>query len=172
MKKMILIAFVALFSATTFAQTTKVGTVNVDYILSQMPELTTAQEALKVYNQDLEKQLADKLTNYDKVYTAAEAGFTAMTDAEKKAKQDELSTLENDIAKFRNNGTQLVQLKQDELLQPLYQKIGENVTLIAKELAYTQVLTIGNNNNLAFADPAFDITLQVLAKMGITVKQE
>ncbi|WP_299684203.1 OmpH family outer membrane protein [uncultured Dokdonia sp.] len=172
MKKMILIAFVALFSATTFAQNTKVGTVNVDYTLSQMPELVTAQDALKVYNQDLEKQLAEKLANYDKVYKAAETGFAAMTDAEKQAKQEELAGLESDITKFRNNGTQLVQLKQDELLQPLYKKIGENVTVVAKELGYTQVLNIGNNNNLAFADPAFDITIQVLAKMGITVKQE
>ncbi|SNR76060.1 OmpH family outer membrane protein [Dokdonia pacifica] len=172
MKKMILIAFVALFSATTFAQTTKVGTVDADYTLSQMPELKGAQDALKVYNQDLEKQLADKLTNYDKVYKAAEAGFAAMTDAEKKAKQEELATLESDITKFRNNGTQLVQLKQNELLQPLYQKIGENVAIVAKELGYTQILNIGNNNNLAYIDPTHDITLKVLAKMGITVKQE
>ena len=167
MKKMILIAFVALFTATTFAQTTKVGTIDADYTLSKMPELAGAQDALKVYNQDLEKQLADKLANYDKVYKAAEAGFEAMTDAEKTAKQQELAGLETDISKFRNNGSQLVQLKQEELLRPLYAKIGENVAIVAKELGYTQVLNIGNNNNLAYVDPAHDLTLKVLAKMGI-----
>lgn len=169
MKKMILIAFVALCT-TTFAQTTKVGTVDADFILSKMPELATAQEALKVYNKDLEKQLSDKLANYDKVYKAAEAAFEGMTDAEKTAKQEELGGLENDITKFRNNGTQLVQLKQEELLRPLYKKIGENVAIVAKELGYTQILNIGNNNNLAYIDPAHDITVKTLAKMGITVE--
>ncbi|WP_299765395.1 OmpH family outer membrane protein [uncultured Dokdonia sp.] len=171
MKKMILIAFVALFTATTFAQTTKVGTVDADYTLAQMPELVTAQDALKEYNADLEKQLKEKLDNYDAIYKTAEAAFPTMTDAEKTAKQQELAGLENDISKFRNNGTQLVQLKQDELLRPLYKKIGENVAVVAKELGYTQILNIGNNNNLAYIDPAHDITLKVLAKMGITVKQ-
>ncbi len=169
MKKMILIAFVALCT-TTFAQTTKVGTVDADFILSKMPELATAQDALKVYNQDLEKQLSEKLANYDKVYKAAEAAFTGMTDAEKTAKQEELAGLESDISKFRNNGTQLVQLKQEELLRPLYKKIGENVAIVAKELQYTQVLNIGNNNNLAYIDPAHDITVKTLAKMGITIE--
>ncbi|MEP0266541.1 OmpH family outer membrane protein [Dokdonia sp.] len=170
MKKMILIAFVALFSVTTYAQTTKVGTVDADYILSKMPELTGAQEALKVYNLDLEKQLKEKLDTYDTVYKAAEAGFEAMTDAEKTAKQEELAGMETDITKFRNNGTQLVQLKQNEVLQPLYKKIGDVVSVVAKELTYTQILNIGNNNNLAYVDPAHDITLKVLAKMGITVE--
>lgn len=170
MKKMILIAFVALCTTTTFAQTTKVGTVDADFILSKMPELTTAQDALKVYNQDLEKQLKEKLDNYDKVYKAAEAAFTGMTPAEKTAKQEELAGLESDISKFRNNGTQLVQLKQEELLRPLYKKIGENVAIVAKELQYTQVLNIGNNNNLAYIDPAHDITVKTLAKMGITIE--
>ena len=169
---MILIAFVALFSATTFAQNTKVGTVDADYTLAQMPELEGAQKALKEYNDDLEKQLAEKLTNYDKIFKAAQDAFATMTEAEKKAKQDELASLESDITKFRNNGTQLVQIKQNELLQPLYKKIGENVAIVAKELGYTQILNIGNNNNLAYVDPAHDITLKVLAKMGITVKQE
>lgn len=170
MKKMILIAFVALFTATTFAQTTKVGTIDADYTLSKMPELAGAQEALKVYNQDLEKQLKEKLDNYDAVYKTAEAAFPTMNDAEKTAKQQELAGLESDISKFRNNGTQLVQLKQDELLRPLYKKIGDNVSIVAKELGYTQILNIGNNNNLAYIDPTHDITVRVLAKMGITVE--
>lgn len=170
MKKMILIAFVALFTVTTYAQTTKVGTVDADYILSKMPELTGAQENLKVYNLDLEKQLKEKLDTYDTVYKAAETGFGTMSDTEKAAKQQELAGMESDITKFRNNGTQLVQLKQGEVLQPLYKKIGDTVAIVAKELGYTQVLNIGNNNNLAYIDPAHDITLKVLAKMGIAVE--
>jgi len=119
------------------------------------------------FTQSLNKE---KLDNYDKVYKAAEASFETMTQAEKTAKQQELSGLESDIAKFRNNGSQLVQLKQEELLRPLYKKIGDNVAIIAKELGYTQILNIGNNNNLAYVDPAHDITVKVLAKMGITVE--
>jgi outer membrane protein len=172
MKKIILIALVSLYSVTAFAQTTKVGTVDTDYALSNMPGLIPAQDSLKAYQEKLGKQLAEKSANYDKILKDAQATFEAMNEAEKKAKQEELAGLENDLTSFRRNGSQLIEIKQDNLLRPLYQKISENVAVVAKQLGYTQILNIGNNNNLAYIDPAYDITTLVLVNMGITVKKE
>ena len=93
-----------------------------------------------------------------------------MTDEAKATKQAELSQMETDIQKFRQNGAQLIQLKQSELLNPLYTKISEALSEVAKAQQYTQVLTIGSNNNLAYADPAYDLTTAVMKKMGIAVE--
>lgn len=169
MKKMVLGALVLLFTATTFAQT-KVGTVDADFILSKMPELESANEEVKKYNLDLESQLKTKLDEYDVKIKSYNAAVTTMTDEVKKTKQQEVITLEDEISKFRQNGAQLLQLKQSEVVQPLYKKIGEVVATISKEKGYTHILTIGNNNNLAYADPAHDITMAVLSRMGIKVE--
>lgn len=168
---MLFIAFVVLFTATTFAQTTKVGTVDTDFALSKMSELTKLQEDIEIYNKDLQNQLQKKIDDYAKIFKAAETSFIGMSEAERKVKQDELGGLENDILKFRNNGSQLVDLKQGQLLSPLYKKISINVAAVAKELGYTQILNIGNNSNLAYIDPAHDITLKVLNKMGVVVEE-
>ncbi len=170
MKKIILSTFLVLCTMVSFAQT-KVGTVDADFILSKMPEFTQANEELKNYNLDLEKQLKEKLDTYEQTLKAAQAKFETMSDAEKQAKQEELSGMEADIAKFRQNGTQLVQLKQSEVLQPLYKKIGEEVSKYAKTQSYTQILTVGNNNNFAYFDEAYDITIAVLSQMGITIEK-
>lgn len=159
----VVVLFVA---ATSFAQS-KVGTIDPDYILAKMPELTSVQTALKEYNLDLEKQLKAKLDTYDATLKAANEKIATMSDADKVAKQEELANMENDIAKFRQNGTQLVQLKQNELVQPLYKKIGDALSEIAKAEGYTQVLTVGNNTNLAYIDPKFDLTTAVMQKLGI-----
>ena len=135
-----------------------------------MPELTQANEALKNYNLDLEKQLKEKLDTYEQTLKAAQDKFESMSDTEKQAKQEELAGMESDITKFRQNGTQLVQLKQSEVVQPLYTKIGEEVAKYAKAQGFTQVLTVGNNNNFAYYDPAFDITIAVLSQMGIVIE--
>tara|TARA_R110002051_G_scaffold160901_4_gene232539 strand:- start:50391 stop:50900 length:510 start_codon:yes stop_codon:yes gene_type:complete len=169
MKKIMLSVVVLFMAATTFAQS-KVGTIDPDFIMAKMPELTTVQNALKEYNLDLEKQLKAKLDAYDANLTAANEKIETMSDADKTAKQEELAGLENDIAKFRQNGSQLVQLKQNELVQPLYKKIGDALNIIAKEQGYTQVLTVGNNNNLAYIDPAYDLTNAVMTKMGIPLE--
>ena len=171
MYKTFLTALITLISLTSFAQTTKVGTIDTEYALSQMPELAPAEDSLRAYQERLGKQLADKTANYDKIFKEAQANFESMTDAEKKAKQEELAGLENDLANFRRNGSQLIELKQNALLRPLYVKISENVATVAKQLGYTQILNIGNNNNLAYIDPAYDITSIVLVNMGITVKK-
>jgi outer membrane protein len=94
-----------------------------------------------------------------------------MTEAEKKAKQEELAGLENDLTSFRRNGAQLIEFKQNDLLRPLYQKISENVATVAKQLGYTQILNIGDNNNLAYIDSTYDITTLVLVNMGIAVEK-
>ena len=172
MKKTALITLISVFSVVTaFTQTTKVGTIDTDYALLQMPELAPAQDSLNAYKEKLGKQLADKTANYDKIFKEAQATFESMTDAEKKAKQEELAGLENDMTSFRRNGSQLIEFKQNDLLRPIYQKISENVAIVAKELGYTQILNIGDNNNLAYIDPAYDITRLVLVNMGISVKE-
>ena len=99
-----MLSVVVLFmAATTFAQS-KVGTIDPDFIMAKMPELTTVQNALKEYNLDLEKQLKAKLDAYDANLTAANEKIETMSDADKTAKQEELAGLENDNAKFHQNG--------------------------------------------------------------------
>lgn len=170
MKKLILSTFVLLFTIAGIAQT-KVGTVDSEYILSQMPELTEVQKSLDEYAKDLEKQLSDKVATYEKVLEAAKTAFETMSDAEKQAKQEEISGLQQDITNFRNNGSQLVQIKQGELLRPLYQKIGDQVNTYAKANSFTQILNTSTGSTIAYLDPAFDITLAVIEKMGIVIKE-
>lgn len=169
MKRVILSTFLVLLTAVAFSQT-KVGTVDADFILSKMPELAQANEELKNYNLDLEKQLKAKIDVYENTLAAAQTAFEGMTDGDKQKKQEELSGLETDIKQFQANGTQLVQLKQSEVVQPLYKKIGEEVAKYCKANGFTQILTVGNNNNLAYIDPAFDITTAVMAQMGLKLE--
>lgn len=161
---------VVLFTVTAFSQS-KIGTVDADFILTKMPELLVANDIVKKYNLDLESQMKTKIQEYETKVKAYQEGQATFTDTDKKTKQEEIIALEDDISKFRQNGAQLLQLKQSEAVQPLYKKIGETVTIVAQELGYSHILTIGNNNNFAYADAASDITNQVLAKLGIKIEE-
>ncbi|UZO80426.1 OmpH family outer membrane protein [Aquimarina sp. ERC-38] len=169
MKNVLTIAWFTLFSTAVLMGQSKVGTIDTEYILSQMPELTKVQEDLKTYNTKLEAELKEKVEVYQAKVAAYQKEVATLTDPMKKTKQDEIIKLENDITKFRNNGTQLVQIEQDRLLQPLYQKIGKTLEEIAKAEKYTQVFTI-STSGLAYLDPKFDVTQSVIKKLGIVVK--
>jgi len=161
------VAFI-LFSISMIAQS-KVGTVNVNEILSKLPELTTVETAVATYNSGLEKTLNEKITVYKTKLEAYKKNAETYSDVMKKTMGEELYGLENDIKKFQQNGSQLTQLKQDDLLRPLFKKISDMIAVVAKEQKYTQILTV-DGNEFAYADEKFDITTIVKTKLGVPVK--
>ncbi|WP_062061105.1 OmpH family outer membrane protein [Aquimarina longa] len=169
MKKIIVSILLLVVSIQLNAQS-KTGTIDSEFILSQMPELNKVKEDLKAYNTKLEAQLKVKVDDYQGKVKAYQENVASFTEPVKKTKQEEIITLENDIAKFRQNGAQLVQLEQNKLLQPLYKKIGTALEQIAKAEKYTQVFTI-TSSGLAFVDPAYDLTKAVMTKLGIEIKE-
>ena len=166
MKNFILLAFLALTTVTSFAQT-KVGTVDVEYIIGNMTtELETVNSNLKTYEEQLSKELKEKMDAYEAKYSDYEAKQATMDAATKQSSQQEIVTLENEIVKYRQNGTQLLQIRRDELLSPLYQKVGAALDAEAKASGYTQVFTLGSGA-LGYADPNHDLTKKVMLRMGV-----
>ena len=148
---------------------TKVGTIDVDYIISKLPELTAIQTQMVAYGKELDNELQTKLENYDSQMNLYKAGEAAFTEAQKQEKQAAILAIEEDINKFQQNGNQLVQLKRDELLRPSYQKIGASLEKLAKAQGYTQVLQ--TDNSLVYLDPAYDLTRMVLTDLGIKLEE-
>ncbi|PKV50037.1 periplasmic chaperone for outer membrane proteins Skp [Aquimarina sp. MAR_2010_214] len=169
MKKIILSILVLIVSFQLNAQS-KTGTIDSEYILSKMPELTKVQGDLKTYNTKLESDLKVKVEEYQAKVKEYQEKVASFTEPMKKTKQEEIIALENDIAKFRKNGSQLIQIEQNRLLQPLYQKIGKALEEVAKAEGYTQVFTI-TTSGLAYVDPKYDVTKTVMQKLGITIEE-
>ena len=154
---------------SSFAQS-KVGTIDIDFILSQMPELTSVQTQVQDYGKELDVDFKKNLDAYNvliKAYTDNEATFT---DAVKKEKQEAIITAENDMGKFQQNGSKLLNIRRDELLRPLYKKIGLALDKVAKAGGYTQILQI--DEYIVYLDNRLDLTVPVLKELGIEVKTE
>ena len=168
MKKIIFSILLVVAGFHLSAQT-KTGTVDSEFILSKMPELTQVQENLKAYNKKLEDELKVKIEGYQAKVKEYQDKVATFTDPMKKTKQEEIVAIENDIAKYRQNGAQLVQIEQNRLLQPLYDKIGKAIQEVAKADGYSQLFTT-TVSGLAYADPTYDITKKVLTKLGIKLE--
>lgn len=156
-------------SISSFAQS-KVGTIDIDFILSQMPELTSVQTQVQDYGKELDVDFKKNMDAYNvliKAYTDNEATFT---DAVKKEKQEAIITAENDMGKFQQNGSKLLNIRRDELLRPLYKKIGLALDKVAKAGGYTQILQI--DEYIVYLDNRLDLTVPVLKELGIEVKTE
>ena len=165
----IFLVIIIIFSIQLNAQT-KVGTVDVEYIISNMPELEQVRTDVTSYNDGLESQSKLKINTFQTLVDSYQQNESTYSEAIKKEKQSEIIALENDIKKFQQNSNKLIQLKQDELIQPLYQIIGDALNAVSKEEKFTQVFTI--NNNIVYLDPKMDLTIKVMKKMGLPIPKE
>ena len=168
--KKISILIIAIVASLQIQAQSKVGTIDVEYILSQMPQLEQVNKDVKAYSDDLENQLQVKVTKYKALIEVYQQNEAAFTEDIKKTKQDEIIALEQDIQKFQKNGASLVQIRQNELINPLYQLIGDALKDVASEGKFSQILTL--SNTIAYLDPNFDITLRTMAKLGIPIPKE
>ena len=169
MKRLFLIAALSLLSFNSFAQT-KVGTIDADFILTQLPEMAQVNEGLKEYNTELQKELETSARKYESLVKDYQENSTTFTEDQKKEKETEIIGLENDLKSFRQKATVMMQMKRNDLTQPLYEKINTAMMQVIQEEKYTHVFHAGGNN-IAFAADEFDITEKVMKKMGLETKK-
>ncbi|MEE9406999.1 MAG: OmpH family outer membrane protein [Polaribacter sp.] len=169
MKSKIIFLFIAFLSTITIAQS-KVGTIDSDYIVGIMPEAKIVVDISQKYGARLDSSFSIKVKGFQSKVEDFKKNEKTLGPIAKKTTVAEISALENDIKKYQQNGQKLMQLKQDELMRPLYKKLSEAIKVVAKAGNYTQILTV-SGNQFAYIDDKFDITDLVIKNLGIVIPQ-
>ena len=168
MKRFSLVLLLMFFAFSSNAQS-KIGTIDAEYILSQMPENTEVNKGLETYNKELQANLESSIKEYETMVKDYQTNSETYTDSIKKGKEDKIIELENNIKGFRQKANVMMQMRRNELTTPLYEKIDKAMQEVIAEEEYTQIFHVGSNA-LAFSRPEDDITLKVLDKLGIEPK--
>ncbi len=169
--KNILLALAIFITSISLQAQSKVGTIDAEYILAQMPEIATVEEGLKTYNTKLQEDVQASIKNYEELVASYQTNNSTFTPEEKSAKESEIISIENDIKNFRQKATVLMQVRRNELTQPLYLKIDEAMKVIIAQEKYTQIFNT-SGNALAYSDAKYDITDAVMKTLGIELPKE
>ena len=84
-----------------------------------------------------------------------------------------LTQLQENIQKFQQDAQASIQNKQDQLMSPVFAKVGKAIEDVAKEQGYSFIINpqlIGGGDILLYSDEKYDISDLVLKKMGVTPK--
>lgn len=163
-KKTIYIA--ALICSFSFVQAQKIAHLNLDSLISLMPETKVASEAANSYLKGLEQELVAMNTEFEgkyKDYTEKEAGMNELL---KKNKQEDLQQLQTRIQDFQRKAEVDFRQKQAELTAPILQKAKKGIDMVAKEGGYRYVLdTSPGRSSVLYSENADDIILTVKKKL-------
>ena len=167
MRKLITILFVAiLFSTTGFSQANaKLGYIDSNKILAEMPETDSLQKELKKYADYLDKQMQTMAKEYQKKVQDYQQNVAGMSDLIRQTKEKEITDLQQRIQAFQASADQDLATKQNELFNPLIEKIKNAINAVGKENGYNYILDVGTGAVVYYDGD--DVLPLVKKKLGI-----
>jgi outer membrane protein len=169
MKKLFKVALVAIcmLLAGNFAEAqSKVGYVDFQTIVGQMPQAKTIKTQLDTYSKQFTDQLALMQNELNTKGAAFQKESATMTDAIRTVKQAELQDINKRIQEYQTSAQQQFNDKTNELSKPLIDQVKAAITAVAKEKGYNYVLDSGQVT-LIVAPVSDDLLAAVKLKLGL-----
>ncbi|MEI6488862.1 MAG: OmpH family outer membrane protein [Bacteroidota bacterium] len=154
-----------LCSTTMNAQ--KIAHINLDSLISIMPESKTAQQAVQDYAKQLEEQVTAMQSELKTKYDDYQAKSKDMAEVVRASKEKELNDLNQRIQDFQQQAQTDYQKKSAELSKPVYEKAKKAVDAVAKENGFKYVLDT-STGMVIYSEQSDDIIGLVIKKLGIT----
>jgi outer membrane protein len=143
-------ALVLLAVVNINAQTAKVGYINTQELISQLPEVKVANDSIESLRKKWEVKISSMIN---------ELRAKAIS-LESKKKVELLQSEEKSIMDMEKLGQQQVLAKTDGLLNPIQSRINEIIKAVATEEGYSYVID-NAQGVLLYADKSVDITTKV-----------
>jgi outer membrane protein len=151
------------------AQSQRIGWVNSSVIFQNLPAAQEAQKKIQAMTQPLQDSLQAMQSDLQSRYDEYQKKEGLMTDAAKKAEQQKLVELQQQIAQFRaekfgNDGE--VAKRSEEIINPIRDRIKQAIVAVAKERKYNYVFDKNDQIQiLLVGDPKDELTFTVLEKL-------
>jgi len=144
----------------------KLGHINTNELMAEMPGRDSAQKVLEVYAKSLEDQLTLMSQEFQTKYQDYMTNEASYLEPIKQSKQKELVDLQTRIDDFKTQAQELLSGKETELVQPLIDKAKKAIDEVAVEKGYTYIFDTGTGA-VIYSQDSDDIMPFVKAKLGM-----
>lgn len=152
----------------------KIGYVDTEYILNQMPEYATVKQKLDKLEQQWRGEIQKQQKKVRKLEREFEARELLYTDEERKRKQDAIEQARTEVEQLRQkyfgpDGE--LYTRQKSLMRPLQERILEATERVATADGYDYVVDKKGDTLFLYAKEEHDLSDRVLRELGITIDQ-
>ncbi len=148
------IVAIALFVGTTSfvnAQS-KVAHINVQTLLTDMPEMKAAQAELKKLEQSYTADIQNSMKELQNKATQYQNEAEGKTDEENQKRGAEIQGMQGKIQQAQQSASQELQKKQVELLGPITKKAEAAIQKVARGLGYNYVMDASPGTGVILAE--------------------
>ncbi len=167
--KKITVMMLLVLAATLTGAAQKFAFVDSEYIRNNIPAFTAAQQQLEKLSQGWEKEVADGYASVEQMYKDYQAEVVLLSPEQKKRREEAIITREKEIKDLQNRYFGMegeLQKKREELVKPIQDEILKAIKEISVEGSYAVIFDTSAGSNILFANPRYDLSDQVLQKLG------
>lgn len=168
MKKLIF-TIAILLGFTVFANAQKFAFIDSEYIMENIPAYTAAQNQLDQLSSQFQKELESMHAEIEQMYKDFQAESVLLSEDMKRKREDVIISKEKDYKTlqrkyFGPSGDLFA--KRQGLVKPIQDDIFGAVQEISNEGSYAVIFDKAGGTTLFFTNPKFDLSDQVLQKLG------
>jgi outer membrane protein len=163
----ILTIVMLLTTAAAFAQ--KYAFVDTEYIRKDIPAFNTAQEQLDKLSKQWEKEVSDGYAVVEQMYKSYQSESVLLSQDMKVKREEAIVTKEKEIKDLQNKYFGVegeLFKKREELVKPIQDEILKAIKEMAVDGSYAVIFDTAAGGNILFANPKYDLSDQVLQKLG------
>ena len=168
MKKLLFTLIIALGSVLG-ASAQKFALVDMDYILSSIPNYEMANEQLNQLSQRWQKKVEAVAKEAETMYKNYQNEMVFLTDEQKKKKESEIVAKEKSAAELRQKyfGPEgELYKKRQTLMKPIQEDVYNAIKAVSEERGYQCIFDRASSMDIIFASPRIDVSNEVLQKLG------
>lgn len=165
----ILLLAVALTVVSLTGTAQKFALVDMEYVLSNIPDYEVANNQLEQLSKRWQKEVENVSREAETMYNNYKSQMPFLTDEQKKKSEEEIVAKEKSAMELRNKyfgpDGELYK-KRQTLMKPIQDEVYNAVKKVSEERGYMCIFDRASSADIIFASPRIDISNDVLSKLG------
>ncbi len=164
-----IVLFSFIIAAVFFISAQKVATVDMEYILKNIPSYETANEQLNIISKKWQTEVEAQMQEVQNMYKNYQTELVFLSDEMKVEREEEIIAKEKEAQELKRSyfgpDGELFK-KRQSLMKPIQDEIYNVVQELSREMDYGLILDKSSSMNIIFSAPKIDISDQILLKLG------
>jgi outer membrane protein len=165
--KYLISAIFVLMAFTASAQDLKFGHIDVQKLITELPEKIEADKNLQKEATNLQNQLKVMSDELDKKYTEYMSQRDTLPELIRVTKEKEIQDTDQRIRNFQQLAQQNLQQKEQQLLQPIIEKAQKAIDAVGAENNLIYIFDVSSKVVIYHSDKSIDCAPLVKTKLGV-----
>jgi outer membrane protein len=140
----------------------KIGFVNSETIIKELPEAKDAQQKLESLVKGWQDEIQKRSDALQSKYQEYQKQSNMLNESTKQSRQQELVDEEQKLNQYRTEKQQELATQREQIMKPIQDKVYKAIEKVAKDKKLSFVFDKATDVPLLYADPMYDYTPDVL----------